>query len=205
MIVIYCPKCGIPNDDNAERCSRCGSLLREETAETTANENNSIPPMQEKPYEQYQGSQNQEATQAPPPPYDPYPPYQQPYVAEQPPQPPYQQPYQPPYGGMPFSPFGNVQLQPYSNTLAVVSLVLSIICCNIVPGLVLSVIAMTQGSKYNTASSIGNYYDANNATKLSKILSWVSIGISAITIIIYIFAFVMAFNSYDSGYYNYYY
>lgn len=202
MIVIYCPKCGIPNDDNAERCSRCGNLLHEETAETAVNENNSIPSMQEKPYEQYQSTQNQEPTQTPPQSCDPYPTYQQPYAGGQPP---YQQPYQPPYGGMPFPPFGNVQLQPYSNTLAIVSLILSIICCNIVPGLILSIIAMTQGSKYNTASSIGNYYDANNAAKLSKILAWVSIGISIVTVVISIFAVVVALGSYDSGYYNYYY
>ena len=179
MIVIYCPKCGAQNDDNAKRCIRCSSPLLEETAEPTTDENNNVSPIQEKPYE----------------------PYQQPYTG-QPYQPPYQQPY-----GMPYAPFGgNVQLQPYSNTLAIVSLVLSIITCNIVPGLILSILAMTQGSKYTTASSIGNYYDANSAAKLSKILSWVSIGFSIATIVVGILTFAMFISNPELiTYYNQYY
>lgn len=203
MIVIYCPKCGAQNDDNAKKCIRCSSPLLEETVESTANENNSIPPMQKKPYEPYQ--QTIEKSEPVQPPNsnssgNPFPPYQQPYTG-QPYQPPYQQPY-----GMPYAPFGgNVQLQPYSNTLAIVSLVLSIITCNIVPGLILSIFAMTQGSKYTTASSIGNYYDANSAAKLSKILSWVSIGFSIATIVVGILTFALVLSNPDLAYYSQYY
>lgn len=203
MIVIYCPKCGAQNDDNAKKCIRCSSSLLEKTVESTANENNSIPPMQEKPYEPYQQTiENSEPVQPPNSnsSSNPFPPYQQPYTG-QPYQPPYQQPY-----GMPYTPFGgNVQLQPYSNTLAIVSLVLSIITCNIVPGLILSIFAMTQGSKYTTASSIGNYYDANSAAKLSKILSWVSIGFSIATIVVGILTFALVLSNPDLAYYSQYY
>lgn len=193
MIVIYCSNCGAPIDDNTKICSRCGSPIQKEPAST---EHNSVAPILEKPYEPFGQSAGSysEPEQMPNQSYNPYGAYQQPPYVNQPN---YQQPY-----GMPYAPFGsNVPLQPYSNTLAIVSLVLSILCCNIVPGVVLSVFAITQGRKYTTAVSMGNNVDANSAAKLAKTMAWISLGLSIATIVMAVLMVALSLSTFENIYY----
>lgn len=210
---MFCPKCGVLNDDHAKNCVSCQAPLSDGTPTVDGSpsqeaQQSNVPPFPEKPYEPFQAQPQNPEKQPQNPPYSPYPPYQPPYTTpptgEQQPVS-YGVPNQPPYGGPPFS-GTNVPLANYNRALPIIALVCSILTCNWVIGLILSIIALTRSSKYDAAVAIHNHYEANSAATLSKTLSWIAIGLSILSIVFIILGIVLFAVTGDfSTMYHYYY
>lgn len=167
---MYCPKCGAKNDDGATRCASCLELL-------PAMEGQSAPPPQDVP-------PYQQAQQTPPPggtpPYQQTPPPQQPYAP--PPYNPNAQYQEPGYGQ-----YGQPQPLPTKpSTFLAGNIILTVLslcgCVSLIPGIIGIVFSAMVGSRYTS----GDYDGARNASKVAKIMFFVTLGLLIVTTIVMI-------------------
>ncbi|NLV72359.1 MAG: zinc-ribbon domain-containing protein [Actinobacteria bacterium] len=166
---MYCPQCGVANDETAKFCSTCGLDLQtyreqwqdsgkaaaEETRNTYQNPANQVSTYQQPPYQQYQSS--------------------------------YQQQYQPPHQSYPYQGgggYGTIPRVPSYMGWAIAVLIL----CFWPTGIA----AVVYASQVGTKLAIGDINGARESSRKAKMWCWISFGIAiagvVISILIWIFA-----------------
>ena len=78
---------------------------------------------------------------------------------------------------------GPVQPVKDNKVLAIVSLVLSIVCCNII-SIVFAILAIVKSNDVSKFLAMGQQQMAQSASKNAKIFSWVAIGLILLGIVI---------------------
>ncbi len=198
---MYCPKCGAPNSDAAQRCTNCLEPLPAAPgaqphihAEGEAPHTPEAPSAQEAPQPQQQAPTGQPAQPDSSPYQQPQQPYQQPY--QQAPQQPYQQ-GQPPYGQPPFGGYQQ-QLPPKPATFLAGNIIMTILslcsCLGTIPGIVGIVFSAMVSSKYNQ----GDYEGAKSMAKVAKILFWVTLGLAVAGIVLIVVMIASSASMYGS-------
>ena len=187
---MICNNCGNQISDFAKVCPLCNVSLQsqfEPKVEPVQNyyQPPQPPQMPQAPYQQ-PGFQNppppgQPGFQVPPPPpgqpgfHVPPPPPRQPGFP--PPPPPG---YGAPYGSAPASAGG-------TNTWLIVNILVAVLCC-----LIFGVIGIIYAIQANNCLSRGDYYGAEKANNVAKIMAFVGIGLGFIFSVIYLICVVAA-------------
>lgn len=68
-------------------------------------------------------------------------------------------------------------------TLAIVSLVLSILCCSPI-AIVLAIISLVKANKVNELFAMGNQFGALEASKNAKLFGWIAVGFIVLSFVL---------------------
>ena len=166
-----CPKCGAQNEDDAVFCAVCGVNISEAKAEKPEGQQPKQPNMQN-PYEQQPKQPFSQSTNT----YN-----QQP-----------QQPYPNQYGQQPQQ---SVMPEKFNKAATIVALVFSFVLGGNIISIILSIIAITKSSKYDTAVQMGNYGEANDLARSAKKLTIISFVFEAIFLVLYIILWATVFSA----------
>lgn len=178
-----CPKCGAQNEDDAVFCAVCGVNISEAKAEKPEGQQPKQPNMQN-PYEQQPKQPFSQSTNT----YNQQP--QQPNPNQYGQQP--QQPYPNQYGQQPQQ---SVMPEKFNKAATIVALVFSFVLGGNIISIILSIIAITKSSKYDTAVQMGNYGEANDLARSAKKLTIISFVFEAIFLVLYIILWATVFSA----------